>query len=583
MANRLSLLALGLLAVATSLFSIRSTDLFWHLASGRFMVEHLAFPRHDPFRFGAGDGLAWVDHEWLFQLLAHGIAQLGGLDGLIGLRVACVLTLAALLVVGLRRTGIGTSAAVTLSAVALIGARPRFLIRPELVTFLALATELILLRRLENPRNARRARFGLVALTVLWTNFHGLALLAPVVAGAYLLGVALARRSDPSPRPGDGRWRQVLTTPLWLAGAMLLNPWGVEVFAVSRGITGAMSDLAAINPEWLPAWRAPQPALFAGFAALIWLVTDTAIRFRRIHLPTGIVTGGLAILALTGVRHQALFFLSGAFLAAETLALRRRSGGRHDAEVAAPPRRSWRAALPALFCLLLAAWCLHPPVSGLLAPRQGRFELSGGIAPGRFPIAAAEWLARRPDLGNLYNELAHGGYLLWRLYPPRRVFLDGRMELEPTLLREIEAARSGAESWREFLRRRGAVGALVRYDDRTRPVFDRDPATGALVPVGRQTPNGALFPVALWALVYWDDQVMLFLDRSQEPNQEFLGEEFSAIQPEDLASTLARAAASPDFRARALAEVERRLSEDPGLRRATWLRERLRALAAAPP
>ncbi len=43
----------------------------------------------------------------------------------------------------------------------------------------------------------------------------------------------------------------------------------------------------------------------------------------------------------------------------------------------------------------------------------------------------------------------------------------------------------------------------------------------------------------------------------------------------------ARAADSREARARALAEVDRRLAEDPTLRRAAWLRERLQALSDA--
>ncbi|MEO8195122.1 MAG: hypothetical protein ABI689_00205 [Thermoanaerobaculia bacterium] len=580
-ADRLAILGLGLLAVAASLFSLRATDLFWHLASGRFMVENLALPRLDPFRFAVGGGLPWVDHEWLFQLLVSAVERLGGLDALIALRAVLVLTLAGLLFAAVRRTGGAVAVAVALTAIALLGARPRFLVRPELLTFLALTIELILLRRLVNGDAARRRRtlVALALLAAVWTNFHGLALLAPVVAGAYLLGVALAPANDRA--SGAGSWRRALATPASLAAAMLLNPYGVRIFAVSVGITGALTDLSAINPEWLPAWRAPQPMLFAGMAALLALVADTAVRFRRVHLPTGLVTGGLAILALTAVRHQALFFIAGVFLAAETLALRRAAAPQATLQIGRRASSFWPAAGAALLCLLLAAWCLHPPATGPLAPRQGRFELSRGIAPHRFPEAAANWLERHPGIGPLYNELAHGGYLLWRLYPPRQVFLDGRMELEPGLLREIEVARTGAENWQRFLRRRGATGALVRYEDRTRPVFATDPATGRTVVVARQTPNAALFPAALWALVYWDDEVLLFLDRARAKNRPLLTAEYAAIQPEDTAATLARASDSQEYRALALADVERRLVEDPTLHRAAWLRDRLRAGAPA--
>jgi hypothetical protein len=262
-----------------------------------------------------------------------------------------------------------------------------------------------------------------------------------------------------------------------------------------------------------------------------------------------------------------LFFVAGAFLAGETLAL-------------APPRRV--TAVPVLaLCLGATGWAILPPASGPLAPRQGRFTPARGLEPGRFPERAAEFLAAARsagrDSGPRYAEVAHGGALLWRLYPPRQVFFDGRMELEPGLIREIGAARSSARAWEDLRRRRGAVGGLVRYDDRRRLVVQTPGAGGA---PEQRTPNALLFGVERYALVYWDDDVMLYLSRAVAENEPFLAAEYRAVQPEDTVWTLEQAA-DPAFRARALAEVERKLGEDPACVRAAWLRRRLLALPPA--
>ncbi len=370
--------------------------------------------------------------------------------------------------------------------------------------------------------------------------------------------------------------------PAALATAMLLNPYGARVFAVTTGITGALSELSAINPEWLPVWRAPQPMifamLFAGFAALAALVAETAARTRRVHLPTGIVAAGLAALALTAVRHQALFFVTGAFFAAETLALRRsaRESHEHDRPANAAPAGPRRGELR-----LPAARRLVSPSSRERTARAaaGRFELSRGIAPHRFPVAAANWLEQHPGIGPLYNELAHGGYLLWRLYPPRQVFLDGRMELEPNLLREIEAARSGAERWQRF-RRAARRGALVRYEDRLRPVFATDPSPASRSSSPARRPTLRSFRGALGAGLLGRRGDALPRPGAGGESTPFLANEY-AIQPEDTAATLVRAGDDPQYRVQALADVERRLAEAPALRRAAWLRDRLRALGAS--
>ena len=67
---RLATGALLLFSALAGLFKVKSYDVFWHLASGRWIVEHGRIPRTDPFRF-TSHGAPWVDHEWLFQVLLY--------------------------------------------------------------------------------------------------------------------------------------------------------------------------------------------------------------------------------------------------------------------------------------------------------------------------------------------------------------------------------------------------------------------------------------------------------------------------------------------------------------------------------
>jgi hypothetical protein len=192
-------------------------------------------------------------------------------------------------------------------------------------------------------------------------------------------------------------------------------------------------------------------------------------------------------------------------------------------------------------------------------------------------------LAANPGIGPLYNEFVHGGYLLWRLFPPRRVFVDGRMELEPELLGQIAAARRDPDRWEAFLAGRGAVGALVRYETRRLPVFEPDGA-GGFRQVGESTANALLFPPERWELVDWDDEAMLFLRRPPYDGGHsgaggWSGEPYRFVQPEDLEGTLRRAALDPAIRGGLARELERKLAEDPACRRARWLAERLRGPA----
>jgi hypothetical protein len=54
----------------------------------------------------------------------------------------------------------------------------------------------------------------------------------------------------------------------------------------------------------------------------------------------------------------------------------------------------------------------------------------------RFPVRAAAFLDQQRLPGPLFNTYEFGGYLIWRLYPRYRVYIDGRSDLYGTALIE---------------------------------------------------------------------------------------------------------------------------------------------------
>ena len=583
--------ALLLFAAVAGLFKVKSYDVFWHLASGRWIVGHGGVPRTDPFRF-TSHGTPWVDHEWLFQTLLYSVERLAGLNGLIVARAALAVTVAAILLVVLRRAGAPAAWAVFPVLVAVLGFRPRLFLRPELATLLCLSLLLLLLEELRRAGGRRRHALaaGIVALAVPWANAHPGALAAPIVAGAFLLGSRLpggrprewhrptgddARASSPiawRPIP----WPWVFGLPALMTLALLATPNGWHILAVPTAIGSSLRGLNAVNPEWLPLWK-PSIArasvyLFAAAAALVTLALVTLRRTRRLDPATGLAAAALAALASTSIRHQALFYVGAAVLAGECLAdlARSRSPAAALSKNPARPRRT--AHLATVLCLLAVAWALVPPSRGPLAPNQGLYHPGFGLQPGRFPTGladrVAEWTERlnRPaepgePLGPLYNNVAWGGYLLWRLYPPRQVFLDGRNEVDPELLRALDTARRSNDAWSSLMSRYGVDGAVVRYDERRLDVLDPPERPGGRAVESHHTPHSVFFPRDEYALVAWDDVGMLLVKRTAARAALLARTEYRAVRPEDWRWMLERTAVDPAYRAEVLAEVERRLAE----------------------
>ena len=55
------------------------------------------------------------------------------------------------------------------------------------------------------------------------------------------------------------------------------------------------------------------------------------------------------------------------------------------------------------------------------------FPLHRSISPFCFPEKIVEKLKRNPVPGEMFNDMRYGGYLIWRFYPDKKVFIDTRL------------------------------------------------------------------------------------------------------------------------------------------------------------
>ncbi|MEK6692729.1 MAG: tetratricopeptide repeat protein, partial [Nitrospirota bacterium] len=126
-----------------------------------------------------------------------------------------------------------------------------------------------------------------------------------------------------------------------------------------------------------------------------------------------------------------------------------------------------------------------------------------------FPKDAADFLNKHEIKGNIFNEYGFGGYLIWRLYPEKRVFIDGRT-LEPEFMNEyrtIASADSGMQkSWEEIIGKYN-ISYIVMP-----PLYP----TGEIYPIVER-----LIENDDWALVYNDHLSLIFVKKNSQ-NDSFI-------------------------------------------------------------
>jgi hypothetical protein len=585
--DRSVLLALvTLLAAAASLTPIRNYDYWWHLKAGDWILKHRAVPRADPFSFTRA-GAPWVDHEWLSQALLFLGHRMLGPEALVALKAAGVVLLCLVMAAHLRRAGCGPAAAAALLMTALLGAAVRLDVRPELATlFLAPLLVDVTLR----ARNDGRWLLLVPPIVAFWANLHPGAVAAPVLLAAGWAGTAMAAVAgrlassgmpDRSPvAPGTASEpARVFTRRLGIATlaaglAVGVNPYGFRLYAVPFEIAALLRRLPSANLEW--DW--PRPALFPVFwFALIATLALCAWRPRHIDpfaTPILLLAG---LLAARHLRNVGLFFVLlpygvGGPLAALAGAWRGRLAA-FRRRAAADPHGT-----PAVRFSFVAAAALLAAGVPLLAWLPPGIDWGLGVAAGNEPAAAVDFLDRERIGRRLFNDVRFGGYLIWRRYPGAPVFIDGRNEVYGSLMEEVFAALKEAPRWQALLERYAIDAAFLRYPPTLQKVLLPSPGGGA--PVAAERAFAAVyFPKQDWALVYWDDTVMIVVRRIPEYDSVIARCEYRAIHPDDWSHLMSGVRAGRIPPGPILREIDRKLEEDPSCERARRLRHLFEAAA----
>jgi tetratricopeptide (TPR) repeat protein len=432
-----------LLTASFCLTRLAEVDLHWHLLAGERILDERRVPRTDSFTFTSA-GRPWVDLHWLFQVMVAGLRRVAGERGLDLLKIALVTGGFVLAILAaLRRSGAAATAPLALLAV--VASQERFALRPEAVSFLLMGA---LLLGLEVGRSRPRVLWGLPPLLALWANLHalyaaGLAALLLAIGGDHAEATWLRRGpGGDEPRPAAGVRRPILVAGLAVL-ATLLTPYGFAAWALPGRLLleriGADNLYHRSIAEFQPPLGGYGPTASTRAFALLALVSVLALAagFRKARLSDLLLAGAFLVLALLARRNIPLF----ALVALPTVAPAARSalGDRLASLARRRPRAVGmvrRLVAPALLTVAAAALALLAQVWGnRFYERDGTQRYFGtGEAPGFYPAGAAAFIRERRLPGEAIHGMTIGGYLAWRWFPERRVFIDGRLEVHDPAL-----------------------------------------------------------------------------------------------------------------------------------------------------
>lgn len=467
-------------------------DTGWHIRTGEIVLATRSVPRTDLFSYTKA-GQPWFAWEWLYDAAVAAIHHFAGLNGVVLFSAAIIaLTFSLLFRFVLQRSG-SFVVAMALAVLSVSAARVHMLARPHLLTWLFTLLWVEALYRFEEGRRA--ALLWLPPLMLVWVNVHGGFILGLALLGIFACGCAwrwLRTRSREELR----QLAQLAAAFCACVAVSFVTPYGYKLHVHIYDFLSKASLLDSINEYMSPNFHTAVERQYEWFlllciCALAWArervsATDLLILLFSIHsglyavrnVPVAVLLMSLVLgrLWAAAMLHRELQGDAYPFASLVEIV----KGISQD--MAAMEKRFRGHLLAAM--AVIAAW--------IVAMHGGR-AMSAQFNAKTFPVKAAEYIAAQNIHDHLFNTDRWSGYLIYRLYPQTRLFVDDRFDFYgPKFMQQYVNSYEAKPEWSQVLDQYTVRWVLI-------------PPDSPLAAVLKESKQ--------WQLQYHDDTAVLFVRR----------------------------------------------------------------------
>lgn len=313
--------------------------------------------------------------------------------------------------------------------------------RPQVFSFLFFAVLLLLLDNIRDDTSYSKGKwiyFVFPLLMLTWANTHPGFVLGLIVIAVYIVMEGI-KFLHPSLIPIDtGAYKRLIL--LGVSGILIsiLNPNAYHVFAELN----LQASVTSTNIEYLSTLNSFR--MFSAYGLILyWIVLlltiiGLIINIRKVDITELVLLAGTGYFSFTTMRYVPFFLI-----AALPAASRFYSGGR----ILKPARMS--VITVSLFAGIFFTWNARANLDNLTS--------GNWIDSYMYPVTGAAFIIENDLKGNMYNPDYWGGYLMWKLAPERKVFVDGR-NLNFPVYKEFllidsaaPAAIAGIPAWKAIL------------------------------------------------------------------------------------------------------------------------------------
>lgn len=521
------------------LSKIADYDIFYHLATGKYILETGSINHPDPFSFTASNTPLSIQ-SWLAGIIFYQVSTtIGGFSGLIIFKAALITMLFIVLYKTMEITGSRGYLPILILIVAAFVVRFRMSIRPHIFEFLFLAIFLYILNLYKF--RGKNYLFILPIVQVFWVNIHGSHILGFIVPLIFLVGEGIRYMlgSGGSLIFTRKQLFNLTLTILTICIATIINPSGFNAFLFPFFLTGQKLYMQNIY-EW-------QPLRFAhltdlnygvrytwGFSLLLILGIFTFIRqFKKIDITELLIFAVFLYLALKGIRLLAEFAIAVAPIVTRGFPCSKISVRLKQLRPMTP------------IALILCMGILFYSV--VLNSKTYAFGL--GLKERVFPVRAVDFLIQNNINGHMFNSIGYGGYLIWRLFPKQSVFIDGRNDVyNEDFYKTYLDIHFKPDVWNMVVNKYKIDWVITEYA--------RDYTKKERIAHLIDNPE--------WALIYWDRESIVYAKRNSKNDDIIKKYGYKYARPNDLNPTyLNKYISQREMLEEAAAEFQRNLSINP--------------------
>jgi hypothetical protein len=493
---------------------LADADIGWHIRTGEQILATHSVPRTDPFS-STMQGQPWFAWEWLYDAVLGVLYHTCGLNGVVWLCALLVASIFVFLLWLLLKRGTGLPLAIVLMLLAEAAATIHLYARPHIVSWLFSLLWFEALERWEQPGARRWLPWFFPASMLLWVNLHGGWIFGLILLGTYALAALLEslRTADPFARICRSKRAHALGRALlWSVLATLVNPYGWRLHAhVYRYLSDRylMNRISEFQSPDFHGWAERCFGTILLLALIAFAGNRRALPLRHLLVTLLVVCAGLYSSRNLPVSSMLLALIVGPILWENFVSLAEKPGGWTWVRGWVGRIRSFSERMCAQeFELHGHLWPVVAVIAALVVCLQGgrlgsRQLIQARFDPQKLPVAAVTNLQQGKSTEPVFSTDAWGGYLIYRLYPERKVMVDDRHDLYGSgRVREYLTLVQGEPGWEKVLENWPIKTALL-------------PARSTLANLLRELPQE-------WRLVYEDKVAVVFKKEFKKEAEEVL-------------------------------------------------------------